>query len=44
MPKGYEKTPKYFEVTNEFLDNFIVRLAHVNDDLYRIRAILRPDI
>lgn len=43
-PKGYEKPPKYFEVTNEFLDNFISRLAHVNDDLYRIRAILRPDI
>ncbi|QXH93301.1 hypothetical protein HU749_020955 [Pseudomonas ogarae] len=39
-----DKPPKYFEVTDEFLDNFITRLHQVNDCLYRIRSILRPDI
>ncbi|WP_016972082.1 hypothetical protein [Pseudomonas tolaasii] len=38
------KPPKYFEVTHEFMDNFIARLHQVNDHLYRIRSILRPDI
>lgn len=38
------KPAKYFEVTDDFLDNFIARLHLVNDGLYRIRSILRPDI
>lgn len=38
------KPAKYFEVTDEFLDNFIARLHQVNDDLYLIRSILRPDL
>jgi len=35
---------KYFEVTNDFLDDFIGRLARVCDALYEIRAIVRPDL
>ncbi|RDL16216.1 hypothetical protein [Pseudomonas jessenii] len=37
-----DKAQKYFEVTDEFLNNFIARLHQVNDGLYRIRSILRP--
>lgn len=38
------KPAKYFEVTDDFLDNFISRLHQVNDGLYSIRSVLRPDI
>lgn len=38
------KPAKYFEVTDDFLDNFITRLHQVTDGLYSIRSILRPDI
>lgn len=31
---------KYFEVTNNFLDDFISRLHHVSNKLYEIRAIV----
>lgn len=35
---------KYFEITNEFLDDFISRLHDVSDQLYEIRKIVRPDL
>ncbi|WP_270517189.1 hypothetical protein [Lactococcus petauri] len=34
---------KYFEVTNEFLDDFIQRLEEVSDGLYAIRKIIKPE-
>lgn len=37
------KPPKYFEVTHEFMDNFIARLHQVNDHLYHIRSILKTE-
>ena len=35
---------KYFEVTEDFLANFMSRLTQVTDALYEIRAIIRPDV
>lgn len=35
---------KYFEVTNELLDDFTSRLHIVSSALYEIRAIARPDL
>jgi hypothetical protein len=36
-----DEKDKYFEVTNEFLDDFILRLDEVNTKLYKIRDIVR---
>lgn len=35
---------KYFEVDNIFLDNFISRLHDVSSLLYKIRAIVKPQL
>lgn len=35
---------KYFEVTNEFIDDFIQRLEKVSDELYAIRKIIKPEL
>lgn len=35
---------KYFEVTNEFLEDFIRQLHEVSDGLYAIRKIIKPDL
>lgn len=35
---------KYFEVDNNFLDSFISRLHDVSSGLYKIRAIVKPQI
>lgn len=35
---------KYFEVTNDFLDDFISKLHDVSSKLYEIRKIVRPDL
>lgn len=35
---------KYFEVTNELLNDFIQRLEEVSDGLYEIRKIIKPEL
>lgn len=35
---------KYFEVDSGFLDSFISRLHDVSSGLYKIRAVVRPDL
>jgi hypothetical protein len=35
---------KYFEVDNDFLDNFIGRLHDVSNGLYEIRAVVMPQL
>lgn len=35
---------KYFEVTSDFLDDFLRRLTLVTDALYQIRRIVRPEL
>ena len=35
---------KYFEVDNDFLDNFISRLHDVSSGLYKIRGIVKPEL
>jgi hypothetical protein len=38
------KPAKHFEVTDEFMDTFLARLHQVNEHLYLIRDIFRPDV
>lgn len=35
---------KYFEVDNDFLDNFISRLHDVSSLLYKIRSVIKPQL
>ena len=39
-----DEKEKYFEVDNNFLDSFISRLHDVSSGLYKIRAIVKPQI
>jgi hypothetical protein len=40
LHRRFEKKSKYFEVTDEFLDDFIRRLTRVSDALYAIRDVI----
>lgn len=44
LHRSVDAKGKYFEVTDAFLDGFIARLELVVDELYAIRAIVRPDL
>ena len=44
LHRRVDEKNKYFEVTNEFLDNFISRLTIVDDALYEIRGRVKPKI
>lgn len=35
---------KYFEITNDFLDDFISRLHDVSSSLYAIRNVVKPNL
>ncbi|MBN3059396.1 hypothetical protein H4F35_06520 [Pectobacterium versatile] len=41
LHRRVDKKGKYFEVTNEFLDNFISDLHEVSSKLYEIRDLIR---
>lgn len=44
LHRRYDGKGKLFEVTNEFLDSFISRLADVSSKLYEVRAAATPSI
>lgn len=44
LHRRIEKLNKYFEVTSDFLDDFIRSTSEISDALYEIRSIAKPDL
>ncbi|MDD0841172.1 hypothetical protein [Pseudomonas sp. Gutcm_11s] len=44
LHRRLDKKNRYFEVTNDFLDEFINKLHDVSSKLYEIRALMKPEL
>ncbi|WP_312960802.1 hypothetical protein [Stutzerimonas nitrititolerans] len=44
LHRRLDKKNRYFEVTNEILEEFISKLHDVSSLLYDIRAIMKPEL
>ncbi|MDH4581101.1 hypothetical protein E8F20_04320 [Pseudomonas sp. BN415] len=44
LHRRFDEKNRYFEVTNELLDEFISKLHDVSSKLYEIRAIMKPEL
>ncbi|EPO7920307.1 hypothetical protein [Pseudomonas aeruginosa] len=44
LHRRLDEKNRYFEVTNELLDEFISKLHDVSSKLYEIRAIMKPEL
>ncbi|HBP0834738.1 hypothetical protein ACIUZJ_15475 [Pseudomonas aeruginosa] len=44
LHRRLDEKNRYFEVTNELLDEFISKLHDVSSKLYEVRAIMKPEL
>lgn len=44
LHRRLDEKNRYFEVTNELLDEFISKLHDVSSKLYEIRAVMKPEL